>query len=160
MLAPRVKLHSTPLAAVRAGVAALALRPGDAFVDVGCGDGRVLVAAGAAGCECVGLEIDAARAAGAAAAAVEAGLSPAAVRVVVGNALEHLDLVERATAVWLFLVPHGLRAVAPSLSRGPPKRVATYLYPIPGVEYRRVEWVLVCVCRAVCACGNIQPILC
>ena len=169
MLAPRVKLHSTPAAAVAVGVASLRLRPGDLFVDVGCGDGRVLVAAAAAaaaaggGVECVGLEIDAARGAEAAAAVAAAGFDRGAARVVVGNALESLPQLEAATAVWLFLVPHGLRAVTPSLARGPPKRVATYLYPIPGVAYKSVEWVLVRAraraCLPACWCGGLHSSL-
>ena len=78
MLAPRKKLWSSPDVAVEAAITLLAPKPEDVIYDVGCGDGRFLVACALrAGCRCVGLEIDEARAQEARTRAAEAGTSAA-----------------------------------------------------------------------------------
>jgi len=75
MLAPRKKLWSSPDVAVEAAITLLAPKPEDVVYDVGCGDGRFLVACALrAGCRCIGLEIDEARAQEARIRAAEAGI--------------------------------------------------------------------------------------
>jgi len=47
----------TPAAVVPAMIAAAAIKPGDKVYDLGCGDGRLVFAAAAAGAQATGLEI-------------------------------------------------------------------------------------------------------
>ena len=133
MLAPRDTLWSTPGEGVAVACDLLRLTSADTVYDVGCGDGRFLVEAAKRGATCVGVEIDAARAAEARAAVEAAGVSDGAA-VVVGNGLE-VDL-SGATAVFLYLIPRGLRLIAPRLleiARSRPLRVVSYMAPLPGV---------------------------
>ena len=133
MLAPRDTLWSTPGEGVAVACDLLRLTSADTVYDVGCGDGRFLVEAAKRGATCVGVEIDAARAAEARAAVEAAGVSDGAA-VVVGNGLE-VDL-SGATAVFLYLIPRGLRLIAPRLlevARARPLRVVSYMAPLPGV---------------------------
>ena len=133
MLAPRQKLWSTPREGVAKACDLLALGPNDRVFDVGCGDGRFLIEAAKRGAAGVGFEIDANRAEEARSAAAAAGVGDLVdVRTV--NALE-CDFVG-ATAVFLYLVPRGLRIIAPRLldaARKKPLRVVTYMAPLPGV---------------------------
>ena len=127
MLAPRKKLWSTPDVAVEAAIRLLSpLSPDDVVYDIGCGDGRFLVeCARQKGCRCVGIEIDEPRAAEARNKVREAGLEHL-VAIRVGNALE-ADFSE-ATAIFLYLVPRGLRIMLPLLRAHPTaRRVVTYM---------------------------------
>ena len=133
MLAPRHKLWSTPGEGVALACDMLELTSADTVYDVGCGDGRFLVEAARRGATCIGVEIDEARAGEARARVAEAGLGDLA-RVVVGNGLE-VDL-GAATCVFLYLVPRGLRLLAPRIleaARRRPLRVVSYMAPVPGV---------------------------
>lgn len=59
MLAPRKKLHSTPIDCVNEALNLLELGESDTLCDVGCGDGRVVVAAATARrCRCIGIDIN------------------------------------------------------------------------------------------------------
>jgi cyclopropane fatty-acyl-phospholipid synthase-like methyltransferase len=74
MLAPRKTLWSSPNVAVDASITLLNATPEDIVYDVGCGDGRFLIAcAQKSQCKCVGLEIDEDRAKEAIAKVEEAG---------------------------------------------------------------------------------------
>ena len=137
----------------------LQLRPADVLYDLGCGDARLLLAAAdpaaapagcAAAARCVGVEYDGAVYARALArvAAYESseergGCCPGSVgaRVEVrhGNALT-TDVGE-ATALFVYLVPEGMKAVKPKLleamARG--ARVVTYIFSLPGLVPDTVE---------------------
>ena len=109
--------------------AALALRllglgPDDLLVDLGCGDGRLLVeAVRLHGCRARGVELCPDLCERAQRAAAEAGV-PA--HVLLGDAAEH-DFSD-ATAVFVYLVPGGLRLLLPrlieALNRG--ARIVSY----------------------------------
>lgn len=106
MLAPRKKLHSTPLRVFSAALALLRVTPSDVLYDVGCGDGRLVVhAAQAHGIRAVGIEVDRDRVLQARRAAQDAGVAHL-VTIHHGNALD-FDLTD-ATIVFLFLIDRGL----------------------------------------------------
>ena len=109
--------NPTSADAIERALALAAVEDGDVVYDVGCGDGRVLEAVCAAqpAARCVGVELDAALAARA-----RARLEPYADRATVlcCDAMGQLDaLVGEATVVFLYLVPDGLRVLAPALAR-------------------------------------------
>ena len=111
MLAPRKTLWSTPSAGVEAACQLLRLGAEDKVVDVGCGDGRFLLEAAKRGAHAVGLEIDAERA--------EAARANGCVDVRTCNALDEAEwskaFDDGVTCAFLYLVPRGLRLVAPRL---------------------------------------------
>jgi precorrin-6B methylase 2 len=121
------------------------LHDGDIVVDLGCGDGRVLLAAAEAciGVRCTGFEFDdtiAARATAKLLRATEEGGARAAaaarVTVIHGDACgaEAAIALDTATVVFVYLVPAGLARVKLSLekvlSRG--GRVVSNMFSIPG----------------------------
>lgn len=126
-------------AAVAAALQLLELKPEDTLLDVGCGDGRVLVAAClASGCSCVGVETDPALVARAASRAEAAGVADR-VRVLHADATATALADLGATAVFLYLVPQGLSIVWPVVkpllgSAGGQARAVTYVFRAPGGE--------------------------
>mmetsp|Transcript_24140 Transcript_24140/g.47995 ORF Transcript_24140/g.47995 Transcript_24140/m.47995 type:complete len:211 (-) Transcript_24140:48-680(-) len=155
MLAPRKTLWSTPAAVVAEAESLLSpLTSSDVVYDVGCGDARVLVGLASSFPEVprlVGVEIDEARSEQAKANVKEAGLEDR-ISVINENAL-CLDY-EAATAVFLYLVPRGLRIIKPyltstrwdlwpyslvprSLLKSATVKVVTYMSGLPGVEPKR-----------------------
>ena len=127
MLAPRKKLWSTPSAAIDVAANLIQLTSSDTLYDVGCGDGRVIIhLASTTPCRrFVGIEIDEDRAKEAQTNVEQAtllGQIPEGVSIVIRreNALE-VDYSE-ATAVFLYLVPRGLRLIKPILLQRPNAR--------------------------------------
>jgi len=120
MIAPRKTLWSTPQSAIdRIKNLLSPLQPSDIFYDVGCGDGRVLIhLAQTTSCRhFVGIEIDRERAEEARVAVRNAHLDPSVkVEIRCENALTS-DYAD-ATAVFLYLIPRGLRLIKPLLLRG------------------------------------------
>jgi 16S rRNA A1518/A1519 N6-dimethyltransferase RsmA/KsgA/DIM1 with predicted DNA glycosylase/AP lyase activity len=141
MLAPRKKLWSTPPEVVQSAIEALQIEPSDIVYDIGAGDGRfVIKCAQSTGVRCVGVEIDETRHELAVQAIESAGLG-SLVSMVCANALE-LDYSE-ATALFLYLIPRGLRLIAPLLQKIPhPIRVVTYMSPLPP-EFEPIETIKV-----------------
>ena len=144
--APRLApFNPTADDAIALAVSLASLRSGDVVVDLGCGDGRVLLAVAEAceGVQCVGFEIDGAvvaranttleraRAAGGSRAA-----AAARVRVVHGDACGHeaIAALQFATVAFVYLVPSGLTQVRESLEgilkRG--GRVVSNMFSVPG----------------------------
>ena len=108
MLAPRKKLHITPPSAVEQALELLELNESDVLLDIGCGDGRALIAAAKIyRCRAIGIEIEEERAAQAKEAVAKAGLDHL-VTIYQGNAME-FEGFRQATAVYLFLTDRGLR---------------------------------------------------
>jgi SAM-dependent methyltransferase len=102
------------------------LKKGESFVDLGCGDGRVLLAAARRGATVTGIEIDPARAKQARELLEGAGF---AVNIVVGDvARTHV----RADVVFAFLSPATLQRLAPRLSQL--ARGTRLIFPEFGVE--------------------------
>lgn len=120
MLAPRKKLWSTPTAAINVAARLIQLTADDTMYDVGCGDGRVIIGlASTSPCrKFVGIEIDEERAREAEANVGRArrdGQIPEGTSITIRreNAME-VDY-SQATAVFLYLVPRGLKLLKPIL---------------------------------------------
>jgi len=69
-----VPYWQTPPEVVEAMLDLAAVRPGERLLDLGCGDGRIVLAAARRGAEAIGVDIDASRIAEAEGAALAAGL--------------------------------------------------------------------------------------
>lgn len=113
----------TPRAVVAEALSIASLEPGERFVDVGAGDGRVVAAAAEYGAEAIGIELD-----GAAAAVARWHAGPE--RIVEADAAA-VDL-SGFDVVYAFLWPQALQTVA--LERATSARViVSYAHPIPGL---------------------------
>jgi hypothetical protein len=101
------------------------VRPGDRVADLGCGDGRVLVAAARRGADVTGVESDAELAMQARTALAEAGL--------VGEVLEaDLFAVDLdVDVVFCYLTPATLQRLVPRLRDG--MRLVTVDFDVPGL---------------------------
>lgn len=119
---------------VDTALALLRLEATDILYELGCGDGRVMIAAAAStpGLRCVGVEYDAEYSRRASRAVEEASLEDR-VTVLHANVMD-VDITE-ATAAFVYLVPKGMAIVAPSLralvERG--GRVVSYMFSVPGM---------------------------
>ena len=128
-LAPYV---TSPEHAVDKMLAMANLKPGETLYDLGCGDGRILIAAAERyKVKAVGIEISDHLAKAAAEKVKKAGLQDQ-VKVVHGNVL-HTDL-SGADVVTLYLATTANESLRPNLERylHPNTRVVSYDYPIPG----------------------------
>ncbi len=135
--------NPTAADALTIAVQLAALRPTDVLFDLGCGDGRVLLAAAAScpGVRCTGFEFDPAvveRAHSSLRAAAAAGgaSADAAARVVVHAGDARAADLSAASVVFVYLVPAGLAAVRAALegvlARG--GRVVSNMFKIPDAE--------------------------
>jgi SAM-dependent methyltransferase len=110
------------------------LRPGERFVDLGCGDGRVMVAAARRGAEVTGIEIDPGRAEQARELLEQAGYPG---KVVVGD-VARTDFT--ADVVFAFLSPATLQRLAPALGGlTPGTRLVFPEFGVEGWEPERVR---------------------
>jgi SAM-dependent methyltransferase len=128
-LAPYV---TSPEHAVDKMLAMANLKSGETLYDLGCGDGRILIAAAEKyKVKAVGIEISEHLARTAAEKVKKAGLQNQ-VKVVHGNIL-HSDL-SGADVVTLYLATTANESLRPNLERylRPNTRVVSYDYPIPG----------------------------
>ncbi|CEG41652.1 cyclopropane-fatty-acyl-phospholipid synthase [Plasmopara halstedii] len=110
----------------------LALSSDDVLFDLGCGDARLLVyAANKTSATCIGVEYDGDLVKRAQTRVQEHGLE-ALVDIQYGNAL-NVDLT-RATALFLYLMPQGIKMLMPKLeeARRLHVRIVTYVFSIPG----------------------------
>ena len=107
--------------------------PGDRLVDLGCGDGRIVIAAARRGAEACGVDIDPNLIAEARAAVRQAGVEDR-VRFVEGD-LFGVDLGD-FDVVTLYLLGHVNRWLAGKLRRelAPGARVVGLDFPMPGWE--------------------------
>lgn len=138
------------LAAVEAALDLAGVRAGDHFVDLGCGDGQVLVAAARRGAQVLGVEIDEDLAGEAREALAANGLEG---EVVVADLL---DLTLDADVVFTYLAPGTLQRLTPALRRLAGSRLVTvdfevpdlvaddvvgsaHLYRLPGRERGRID---------------------
>jgi SAM-dependent methyltransferase len=128
-LAPYV---TSPEHAVDKMLAMANLKSGETLYDLGCGDGRILIAAAEKyKVKAVGIEISEHLARTAAEKVKKAGLQNQ-VKVVHGNFM-HTDL-SGADVVTLYLATAANESLRPNLERylRPNTRVVSYDYPIPG----------------------------
>ena len=151
MLAPRKTLWSTPVEAVKAIQEVVKLSDSDIVVDVGCGDGQVLIhwatliSPSDAAPAFVGIDVDAERIHRCRSRwndEVAKGRIRADIRCEfhAANALEQVDLWKRATTVFVYLIPRGLRLLRPLL----PSKITliSYLNPMPDLlllERKHIE---------------------
>lgn len=112
--------------------------PGDLLIDLGCGDGRICIAAARRGARALGIDIDAARIAEAEAAAAGAGVAQ-----LVEFRREDLfeTRLEAASIVALYAVPlvHNLLGPRLRTELAPGSRVVAHAWPIQGWPQDRVE---------------------
>lgn len=110
----------------------LKLNSSDVLADLGCGDGRILIAAVKKyGCRGVGVEIDADQARRARMAVDAAGLS-SRITIVTGDVLD-VDLQTHGiTAITAYLFPHLLEKLAPRIQFA--RVVASPFHQIPGLR--------------------------
>eukprot|EP00931_Biecheleriopsis_adriatica_P023056 TRINITY_DN14655_c0_g1_i2.p1 TRINITY_DN14655_c0_g1~~TRINITY_DN14655_c0_g1_i2.p1 ORF type:complete len:382 (-),score=67.14 TRINITY_DN14655_c0_g1_i2:208-1353(-) len=125
--------NPTPVCAIAQALDALQVGPGDTLYDLGCGDGRLLLAAARRGAVAVGVEYDQVLAEKARVSISEACMSESA-SVICGDACA-TDL-SPATKIFVYLVPDGLRrmqaALAAALRSG--TQIASYTFSLPGWE--------------------------
>lgn len=124
--------EGTPHALVETMLDQMELRPTDVLADLGCGDGRILIAAAKRGIRGIGVEIDTAR-----------GL--AARRAVKAAGLEHMIIIKINDAKWFdarlatvavtYLYPQMLAKLSEKLK--PLRVVASPYHPIPGLPMTR-----------------------
>jgi len=112
--------------------------PGDRLIDLGCGDGRICIAAARRGARALGIDIDAERIAEAQAAARAAD-----VQALTDFRREDLfeTRLEAATIVTLYAVPLVHNLLGPRLRRelAPGSRVVAHAWPINGWAPDRTE---------------------
>lgn len=103
--------------------------PGDVLIDLGCGDGRIVVAAAKRGARAIGVDIDAARIGEAQAAAQEAGVDGLTEFRCEDLFATRLD---EASIVSLYLAGHVNRMLAPRLKTEPKPgaRIIGYCFPM------------------------------
>lgn len=134
---PDVVFIPTPPESVDAVLSLAAPRAGETLVDLGCGDGRILVAAAQRyGCRALGYDIDPQRVREARERIAAAGMGS---RVQVEQRdLFDIDL-SAADIVVLYLLPQLNARLLPQLQRlRPGARVLSHDFEIPGVEPDRV----------------------
>ena len=158
MLAPRKTLWSTPDRVIANAIDWVPLAPHDKVVDVGCGDGRVLLnwamhlssscpenSTIAESMPCfVGIDIDETRISQAREnldQAREQGKIATGISIIFhcANALEALPLFREATVLFLYLIPRGLKILQRDLlsdlaKKGRLRRVITYMSPLPNED--------------------------
>jgi ribosomal protein L11 methylase PrmA len=112
-------------------------KPSETLIDLGCGDGRIIVAAAQRyGCRAIGYDIDPRRVEEARARIADAGVSDR-VRAEVGNMFD-VDL-SKADVVMLYLLPQLNENLIPQLQRlHKGARVVSHDFNIAGINPNRV----------------------
>ena len=118
--------------AIDRALALASLAPGERFVDLGCGDGRVLAAAARRGAQVTGIEFDPSLADQARRRLARAGLDG---RVVHGDIFE-ADIV--ADVIFAYLTPGTLQELTPRFQAMPAgTRLVTLDFAVPDLEPER-----------------------
>ncbi len=130
ILRPDPRVESTPQVVVDAMLKELHLTPRDVLYDLGCGDGRILIAAVKQyGCMAVGIEIDPEVADLARRRGKDAGCGR--IRIVTGDA--RTFNLSKATAVTMYLFPDLVAELMPKIKTD---RVVSYSHGLPGRDSR------------------------
>ncbi len=125
----------TPGPAVDQMLEALQLSSADVLADLGCGDGRILIAACKRfGCSAVGVEIDEAKAQEARKAVEAAGMS-SRIEIVTGDARQFDPAKYGVTAITAYLYPDLLQELRPIFASVPV--VVTPFHAVPGMEMQQ-----------------------
>lgn len=116
----------------------LKLNVNDVLIDIGCGDGRLVIeAARIHGLRAVGIEYDESLCDRANLGIIEAG-------VVDRVSILHLDAtvadISDATAIFIYLVPEGIKAMLPKLLEALANgtRIVSYVFSLPNVTPKDV----------------------
>lgn len=120
--------EGTPDALVQDLLDKMQLRPGDVLAELGCGDGRILIAAAKRGIRGIGIELDPSRAQVARQNVQRSGLSEL-ITVETGDALE-FDM-SRATVATTYLYPPLLAKLSPKLKSL--RVVGSPYHEVPGL---------------------------
>ena len=136
MLAPRKKLWSTPISAVDHCMQRIPLRPNDKVVDIGCGDGRIILKwaelltakydenddeSFPAYISFLGIDINPTRIEECQESLQQARhdnskIHPSiSIEFVCANALESSELIQDATVIFIYLIPRGIQQIYPLL---------------------------------------------
>ena len=136
---PDVIYVPTPPAVVERMLDLARVGPGDVVYDLGCGDGRIVVAAARRGARAIGVDIDPERVAEARANVRSAGVQDRA-RIVEGDLFE-MDLRD-ASVVTLYLLPElNLRLRPKLLQLKPGTRIVSHAFDMADWKPERVEQV-------------------
>lgn len=120
---------------------ALRLTPQDKLADIGCGDGRILIAAVERyGCSGIGIEIDPVRAELARENVERAGLSTR-IEIVTGDALRFWPADHGVTAAVAYLYPDLLEQLRPNLEQV--RVLVSPFHQVPGMQMKQIGDVLV-----------------
>lgn len=125
--------EGTPHALVETLLDQIGLRNSDVLADLGCGDGRILIAAAKRGIRGIGVELDSKRAMVARHNVNKAGLSHL-IRIETGDALE-FDL-SRATVATTYLYPPLLAKLSPKLRSL--RVVGSPYHEVPGLPMTQI----------------------
>lgn len=117
----------------------MSLRDSDILGDMGCGDGRILIAAARRGIRGIGIEINPSRAAVARRNVKEAGFDHM-ITIETGDALD-FDMT-RVTVVTAYLYPPLLAKLSPRLK--PLRVVASAYHEVPGLGMTQIGEVWIC----------------
>lgn len=113
----------------------MGLTSADTLADIGCGDGRILIAAARRyGCRGIGIEIDETQAGRARQAVASAGLD-GKIRIITGDAREFDPQAHGVTAITVYLYPELLKQLAPKLKSA--RVVASPFHEVPGLGMSR-----------------------
>ena len=136
---PDVIYVPTPPAVVARMLDLAKVGPNDIVYDLGCGDGRIVVAAAKRGARATGVDIDPERIAEARANVKKAGVGDRA-RIIEGDLFE-MDLKD-ATVVTLYLLPElNLRLRPKLLQLKPGTRIVSHAFDMGDWKPERVEQV-------------------
>jgi precorrin-6B methylase 2 len=125
----------TPELVLQDAVDLMSLQKSDILADMGCGDGRVLIAAVRKyGCRAIGVEIDPKKADEARANVYEAGLK-GQIEIITGDATQFWPADHGVTAVFVYLYPDLLEKLKPNLQQV--GLVVSPFHQVPGLEMER-----------------------
>lgn len=125
--------QATPDAVVKQVVDALALTKDDILADLGCGDGRILIAAVQRyGCKGIGIEIDPVIVETARRRVADAGLS-GRIAIITGDAVTFDPSSHSVTAITAYLYPELLAKLLPVFQQESIKVVACPYHEVPGL---------------------------
>jgi len=113
----------------------MGLTSSDTLADIGCGDGRILIAAARRyGCRGIGIEIDETQAQRARQAVSSAGLA-GQIQILTGDARDFVPKDHGVTAITVYLYPELLAQLAPQLKSA--RVVASPFHEVPGLSMSR-----------------------
>ena len=130
----------TPAEVIEAMLDLAVIRPGERLLDLGCGDGRIVLAAARRGAEAYGVDIDPRRVAEAETAARAAGLAERA-------RFRREDMFETPLAgfdvVTLYLLGHVNNWLRPRLlaDTRPGTRIVSHAFPIRDWQPAATQWI-------------------